>query len=98
MTEIGDTARAIRELRTARRWTQAQLASALGTDAVTISRWERGASHPRPSALWRLSSLGLERAPQSRVQFVENPVKRLRALDRMLKEQRDLQRRARPVR
>jgi transcriptional regulator with XRE-family HTH domain len=34
-----------------------ELAARLGTDAVTVSRWERGVSQPRPSAQIRLREL-----------------------------------------
>jgi transcriptional regulator with XRE-family HTH domain len=37
----------IRKLRRRYGWTQQQLGSRLGVDAVTISRWERGVSTPR---------------------------------------------------
>jgi len=47
----------IRSLRRRNGWTQAALAGRLGTDAVTVSRWERGASRPRPSARARLREL-----------------------------------------
>ncbi|MHB8572886.1 MAG: helix-turn-helix domain-containing protein [Candidatus Dormibacteria bacterium] len=47
----------IRELRRRHGWTQAQLAAELGTDAVTVSRWERGVAVPRPSAARRLAGL-----------------------------------------
>lgn len=49
--------RAIRALRRRHGWTQAELASRLGTDAVTVSRWERGVSRPRSSAQARLREL-----------------------------------------
>lgn len=49
--------KAIRALRRRNKWTQAELAARLGTDAVTVSRWERGVSTPRPSATMRLSEL-----------------------------------------
>lgn len=47
----------IRALRRRTGWTQAELAARLGTDAVTVSRWERGVSRPRPSARARLAEL-----------------------------------------
>lgn len=50
-------AAAIRRLRQRYRWTQADLASRIGTDAVTVSRWERGVSRPRRSARIRLQAL-----------------------------------------
>ncbi|HEX9711526.1 MAG TPA: helix-turn-helix transcriptional regulator [Actinomycetota bacterium] len=49
--------RAIRALRRSRGWTQVELAARMGTDAVTVSRWERGVSSPRPSAQTRLQEL-----------------------------------------
>lgn len=48
---------AIRTLRARHGWTQKELADRLGTDAVTVSRWERGKSQPRPSAEIRLRNL-----------------------------------------
>jgi len=50
-------AREIRSMRRRYGWTQADLAARLGTDAVTVSRWERGATRPRPSAQTRLREL-----------------------------------------
>lgn len=47
----------IRALRARNGWTQDELAVRLGTDPVTVSRWERGVSRPRPSAQIRLSEL-----------------------------------------
>ena len=41
----------IRALRATRGWTQQQLAERLDVDAVTVSRWERGAVVPRRSML-----------------------------------------------
>lgn len=48
---------AVKALRESRGWTQVQLAGLLGTDSVTISRWERGVSRPRRSAQARLREL-----------------------------------------
>jgi transcriptional regulator with XRE-family HTH domain len=50
---------AIRALRRRHGWTQAELAERLGTDHVTVSRWERGVVHPRPSAKKRLGELAV---------------------------------------
>ncbi len=56
----------IRALRARRGWTQQQLAEQLEVDAVTVSRWERGASLPRRSMLsavdrlWSSSDESLE--------------------------------------
>ena len=50
----------IRILRSRLGWTQQRLASELGTDHGTVSRWERGIARPRPSALQRLRLLGLD--------------------------------------
>lgn len=47
----------IRALRTEHGWTQRELAARLGTDPVTVSRWERGISRPRRSAHTRLNEL-----------------------------------------
>lgn len=44
-------------MRESQGWTQRELAARLGTDAVTVSRWERGVSRPRPSALALLGEL-----------------------------------------
>lgn len=41
----------IRELRTAAKLTQSALAKELGTESMTISRWERGANEPSPENL-----------------------------------------------
>lgn len=38
-------------------WTQADLAERLGTDPVTVSRWERRVSEPRPGAQVRLREI-----------------------------------------
>ncbi|MGH2726052.1 MAG: helix-turn-helix domain-containing protein [Actinomycetota bacterium] len=48
---------AIRTLRRKNGWTQAELAERLGTDPVTVSRWERAVSSPRPSARMWLKQL-----------------------------------------
>lgn len=50
----------IRALRARHGWTQSELADRLGTDSVTVSRWERGKTRPRPSARARLGELELE--------------------------------------
>jgi len=47
----------IRFLRDQYGWTQRELADRLGTDSVTVSRWERGVSKPRPSARASLTEL-----------------------------------------
>lgn len=62
----------IRALRSRHGWTQSDLADRLGTDAVTVSRWERGKSRPRPSAQTRLNQLqsGLPSDIQSLVRLV----------------------------
>lgn len=51
--------REIRALRRRHGWTQVAFAERLGTDAVTVSRWERGVSRPRPSAQARLAQLSV---------------------------------------
>jgi len=48
---MADPRERIRALRARRGWTQQQLAEHLDVDAVTVSRWERGASLPRRSML-----------------------------------------------
>ena len=55
----------IRRLRQRRGWTQRQLAEHLGTDPVTISRWERGATKPRRSARARLAALTTDSGERS---------------------------------
>jgi len=82
--------RRIKALRAANGWTQADLAKHLGTDAVTVSRWERGVSHPRPSAAKRIAAL--LPPPKPRAWFAADPEIRLRELDRALREQRELKR------
>lgn len=62
----------IQALRVRHGWTQKELAEILGTDPVTVSRWERGKSQPRPSAATRLEKLasGLPSDIQSLVSLV----------------------------
>ncbi len=62
----------LRALRARHSWTQKKLAELLGTDPVTVSRWERGKSQPRPSAVARLETLasGLPSDIQSLVSLV----------------------------
>ena len=48
---------AIKRLRHRLGLTQAEFALRLGTDAGTVSRWERGVVSPRPGALLRLAEL-----------------------------------------
>jgi len=84
----------IREQRRRRGWTQAELAKRLGTDHVTVSRWERGVAVPRPTTWRRLEDVfGAPRKPSGEVRFADDPTRRLRELDRMLREQRELKRR-----
>ena len=64
------TSEAIRSLRKRRGWTQAELAHELGTDPVTVSRWERGVSRPRRSANIRLAEI----ARRSARRFATFPV------------------------
>jgi len=45
--------------------TQAQLAARLGVDAMTVSRWERGAQGIRHAAALRLQLEALLRTPAS---------------------------------
>ena len=47
----------IKQEREHRGWSQARLAQELGTDSVTISRWERGVSHPSPYFREKISHL-----------------------------------------
>ena len=64
---MSGNAASIRKLRTSLGWTQAQLASALGVDAVTVSRWERGIASPRRRHLALMDEFGsrgaVDRAP-----------------------------------
>jgi transcriptional regulator with XRE-family HTH domain len=73
------------------------LAAALGTDPVTVSRWERGVARPRPSALRRLVVLGMGSAPRSGAGFVEDPARRIRRLDEIVRDQVALKRRSQRV-
>jgi transcriptional regulator with XRE-family HTH domain len=82
-----DDPRSIKALRRDRGWTQSQLAAKLGTDAVTISRWERGRSRPRRSAVERLRRLVPPEGPARRVPFVHDPSQRLREVDNARREQ-----------
>jgi len=47
----------IRAARKARGWTQAQLASSLGTTQATVSQWERGKLTPNPEQVQALTAL-----------------------------------------
>jgi transcriptional regulator with XRE-family HTH domain len=85
----------IREIRSRHGVTQAQFAQVLGTDAVTVSRWERGVSHPRPAAERRLRELVAAAGPMSKVGFVEDPTVRIRRLDRVRLDQLSFKHRAR---
>lgn len=82
--------RAVKRLRASRKWTQAELARVLGTDPVTVSRWERGVSHPRPSLSRKLAQL--LPPPKPRQWFAADPETRLRDLDRAVREQLELKR------
>ena len=53
MTQIGQR---IREARTRRSWSQAQLAKAASVSQPTVANWESGSHSPRDAALERLSS------------------------------------------
>jgi transcriptional regulator with XRE-family HTH domain len=77
----------IKRLRQQKRWTQARLAAWLGTDPVTVSRWERGVSEPRSSARKRLLELVPFPERRRRVRFAADPTTRLREVDRALREQ-----------
>lgn len=89
------TADEIRWLRERRGWTQAQLAEELWTDAVTVSRWERGVSRPRSAVHRDLVRLILAEGPHGSARFVEDPATRLRRVDRARAEQLDFKRRVR---
>lgn len=112
----------IRALRARQGWTQNDLADRLGTDAVTVSRWERGKSLPRPSAQVRLEQLqqGLPSDIQALVllagaatakgvlrrslllrrqlrkqRLSADPTRRIKEVERALREQVELKDRAR---
>jgi transcriptional regulator with XRE-family HTH domain len=80
----------IRALRKAKGWTQAELATRLGTDHVTVSRWERGVSVPRPGVQRRLRELLGHRRPARIHAPVHDPEQRLRDLDRFVNELRKM--------
>lgn len=72
-------------------WSQADLADRLGTDPVTVSRWERGASRPRPSHERKLLELlTLHLGPKGTLGFAEDPDTRIRRIDRALREMAEL--------
>lgn len=112
----------IRALRTRYGWTQKELAARLGTDDVTVSRWERGRSKPRPSALRRLEVfasdlptdiqslvrlVGLSRSRMvlkrsillgrrlRRRRFSADPARRIKQVERALRDQAELKARVR---
>ncbi len=87
----------VRRLRRWKGWTQADLANELGTDPVTVSRWELGKSRPRPSALKRLEVLALELPPNGTLGFAEDPDQRIQRIDRALNEMAELKASVRPI-
>ncbi len=48
---------AIREHRTQRKWTQAELAKRLGVERSTVAKWESGASQPQAAHLIALAEI-----------------------------------------
>ncbi len=50
-------ARKIRNFRLARKWTQAELATKLGTTPQSVSRWERGDDEPRLVLVSKMASV-----------------------------------------
>jgi transcriptional regulator with XRE-family HTH domain len=88
------SANEIRWIRSWRGWTQRDLADEIGTDAVTISRWERGVTHPRPAVTRRLSELIVQAGPQGHTRFVEDPAARIDRIERALRAMRELKRHA----
>jgi transcriptional regulator with XRE-family HTH domain len=50
-----DLAAKIRKARREARLTQKQLAEKLGIEAITVSRWERGVTHPSVPTLERIA-------------------------------------------
>ncbi|MBQ9377783.1 MAG: helix-turn-helix transcriptional regulator [Schwartzia sp.] len=48
---------AIREHRTQRKWTQAELAERLGVERSTVAKWESGASQPQAAHLIALAEI-----------------------------------------
>ena len=51
------TATEIKNIRTALQRTQVGMAQIIGTSSVTVSRWERGESHPLPIYMAKLVKL-----------------------------------------
>jgi DNA-binding transcriptional regulator YiaG len=51
------TPKEIKQIRTALQRTQVSMAKIIGTSAITVSRWERGESHPLPVYLEKLTRL-----------------------------------------
>ena len=85
----------IRALRKAKGWTQAELAAKLGTDHVTVSRWERGVSVPRPLArrqleTWLSSAPAVRRRPARIHAPADDPERRLRELDSLVRALREM--------
>ena len=88
--EIG--AAEVRKIREARAWTQRDLARELGTDAVTVSRWERGVAHPRSAVRRHLAQLIIEAGPRVHTPFVEDPTTRIRRIESALRQMKELKR------
>lgn len=56
----------IKQIRKRLRWSQEQLARELGLSFSTISRWERGESHPSPAAQRLLKDLVQSALPKTK--------------------------------
>ena len=87
----------VRKIRASRTWTQEELAAELGTDAVTVSRWERGVSEPRPAARQRLIELIIGSGPHGQTAIVEDATERIRKLESALRQMKELKRRIKPL-
>lgn len=57
MSELPAYARLLRAIRSARHWTQGDLAHELCVSRVTVSNWERGRTEPHPGWLARIRGL-----------------------------------------
>ena len=65
MTEQKSWSALIRQIRSARHWSQDALAEYMQTDQTSVSRWERGLVVPGPAARRKLDSLANDLGRQS---------------------------------
>ena len=63
--------RIVRDIRRKQNWTQVNLAKAIGTSQVVISRWERGETTPSPAMRKKILLLGKNSVPKELAQLVE---------------------------